>query len=381
MKTAQPTESTRKIRFIFARDFGERAAEINDLYNRFTGRNRTFQAYRWEWQQPPSGPALIWTITEAETSRIVGHHGIVPTPLVRGNAVLPAGRTENTIIEKEFRSKIFYPGMERKALEEALGSLRILYTVNAALPGPLRRRLGYALVGRWTVYLPRVGPAYLLGLLKRARDRLAPWCPDAALALAATVVGAIARLVAGMRRGVAAEVSEIEDVDAIGTEYDAFWRNARGRYDLTVDRTLEFLRWRFRDNPHLAYRTWTLRRQGKLTAIVIGHAHAQGRGGGLYVDDIIVGDYDDESFDQVVRALPQLAPELESIMVSTLAVDTPLHRALRRRFPLQAFALARLQDRLFGEMLALDKSTDDSGHWYVTAIFTEGMDTSRDAVD
>jgi hypothetical protein len=63
----------------------------------------------------------------------------------------------------------------------------------------------------------------------------------------------------------------------------------------------------------------------------------------------------------------------------TLAIDTPLHRVLRKRFPWQARALDRFGEKLFDELLALDKTTDEKRPWYVTAIFTEGMDTSREA--
>src|SRR6185436_4862818 len=119
------------------------------------------------------------------------------------------------------------------------------------------------------------------------------------------------------------------------------------------------------------FRTWSVRRGGELVAVIIGHRHAIGAASALYVDDIIAGAYDDATFDPAVAALSGLAPEAESIVLMTLAIDTPLHRVLRKRFPLQARALDRFGEKLFDELLALDTTTEATRPWYVTAIFTE----------
>lgn len=379
----EPPASTPSVapspRFVLARDFGARATEINDLYNRFTGRQRTPEAYRWEFYDSPAAPSFVWTITEAASGEIVGHHGIVPTPMVRRGTATPGGRTENTIIDQRVRRKLFYPGMERKALAEVLQSLRIIYTVDATLPGPIRRRLGYQPVGRWTVYLPCIGPDYLYALLQKARGRAGRHVPDALLAALALVLGRVFAF-RGRRRSrrLPLDVTEVSDITALGSEYPDLWKQARERYDMTIDRSPEFLRWRYEENPHLAYRTWALRRDGRLHAVVVGHAHVLGDAASLHVDDIIVADYDDAAFDAVLRCLPWLDPRAGAIVVMTLAVNTPLHRSLQRRFPLQTFLLRRLGAGLFGEMLALDADAAAGGDpWYVTPIFTEGMDTSR----
>ena len=365
--------------FVFARDCGERASEINDFYNGFTGRSRSMAAYQWEFYAVPSGPALVWTITDATTQEVVGHHSIIPTPLVRRGRTIPAGRTENTIIDPAVRTKLFYPGMEKKALVEARQTLGVIYTIHSTGPGRLRERFGYRPVGRWVAYLPKAGAKYLNALLRRGRDRLAPRVPDVLLTAMATVIGRV-HVLGGRFQGApqSADVSEIGDVTAIGTEYEAFWSRARRGYDLTIDRSLDFLRWRIADNPHLSFRTWTIRRDGELEAVVIGHRHTIGAAAALYLDDVIVGDYTDAAFDRVLACLPRLDPTADALVLMTLAVDTPLHRAVRRQFPLQAWLLDRYGHRLFDELLALDtEDASGGGPWYVTPVFTEGMDTSR----
>lgn len=369
-------------RFVLDRDRGERIEAINCLYNEFTGRRRSVDAYRWEFYDTPSGPGLVWTITEAATGKIVGHHGLVQTPLYWRGETIAAARTENTIVAHEYRRKVFYPGMERRALSEAQGELRVIYTVDATIPGPLRKRFGYKVIGRWAAYLPTIGPAYLRGLLGRARAKAAPWCPDWLLAVGARLLAAILRLTARLDAAASPlEVAEIDDVAAIASEYESLWTGARDRYDATVDRSLAFLRWRCSNNPHLSYRTWTLRQGGELRAVVIGHEHQLGSGSALYIDDIIVADYDDATFDAVVNKLPALDPNADSIVLMTLAVDTPLGRVLEKRLPLQAWLLRRYGDRVFGEMMVFDSRKELDGlTWYATALLTEGMDTSRRSV-
>jgi hypothetical protein len=310
---------------------------------------------------------------------VVGHHSIVPTPMVRHGMDITAGRTENTIIDPQVRTKVFYPGMEKRALAETLQTLRVVYTIHSTGPARLRQRLGYTSVGRWVAYLPKAGPGYLGALLRRGRAGLGFKVPDALLNAGARLVSWLQRATRAARRSRPLEVAEIDSVVELGREYEAFWSRARQGYDATIDRSLSFLRWRIVNNPHLRFRTWTLRKAGRLSAVVIAHRHALGKEWALYVDDVIVGDYAESSFDEVIRVLPELDPHADALVLMTLAVDTPLHRVLRRRFPLQSYVLRRFGGKLFDEMLALDKEGVVTNEpWYVTPLFTEGMDTSRE---
>lgn len=366
-------------RFALDRDRGERIEAINRLYNDFTGRQRSVEAYRWEFYQTPSGPGLVWTITETASGKLVGHHGLVRTPVYWGGETIAAARTENTIVAHDYRRKVFYPGMEKRALTEAQAELRVTYTVDATIPGALRKRFGYKAVGRWWAFLPKIGPAYLRGLLSRARAKVAPWCPDWLLGVGARLLSIVLRATTrGAVETSPLEVVEIGDLSAVAAEYETLWASARDGYDVTIDRSLAFLRWRCVDNPHLDYRTWALRRDGKLHAVVIGHLHQLGGGSSLYIDDIIVADYEDAAFDAVVNRLASLDSGVDSVVLMTLAVDTPLSRVLKKRYPLQAWLLSRYSDKMFGEMMVFDSAEVlDRRVWYATALFTEGMDTSR----
>lgn len=373
------SKGTRPV-FRFVRDHGERAEAINELFNRFTGRQRSMAAYHWEWLEGVPGPGFRWVILEPDTERVVGHHGIVQTPIVSRGRAIAGGRTENTIIYPEVRKKLFYPGMEKKAFTEVLRTLSLLYTVHASgAQGKIRERLGYQPVGRWRVYLPVVRAGYLEPLLRRARERLAPWAPAAATSVAARLAGGLLGL-GRLWRSAPTDVtcSEAGDAETLRAEYEILWQEARGSYDATIDRSWAFLSWRIFHNPNLRFRTWLLRRDEKLIGIVIGHVHRLGTASALYVDDIICRDYGDRDFDAAVRWLPFLMRDADAVVVMTLDVDTPLRRALDRRHRAQALLLERLAARLFDEVVIYDRDSQCAGDkWYVTPIFTEGLDTSR----
>jgi hypothetical protein len=366
--------------FVFAREDGSHAAEINDFYNDFMGLERSLDAYRWEFQECLEPPSFQYTITERASERIVGHHAVIPTPLVRRGESLSGGRTENTIVHPSVRTKVFYPAMEKRALAEISERLPIIHTIHSKGPRRLRERLGYRSAGRWVVYLPKAGGDYLASLVQRAQKGLSLPLPNALVHLAARVAGASHSAWTGVRAAVpaGAEVAEIGGLAEIADEYAAMWQRARRSYDLTIDRTPEFLDWRISRNPHLDYRIWTVRRGGELAGIVIAHWHRIGSSAALFVDDLIAADYTEEGFDLLVRCLRGLDDTADSIFAMTLAVDTPLHAVLRRRYPMQARLHDRFGPRLFDDMMAYDRTGKTDGDtWFVTGIFTEGMDTSR----
>ena len=90
-----------------------------------------------------------------------------------------------------------------------------------------------------------------------------------------------------------------------------------------------------------------------------------------YWEEILGVKMPEAAFGEILECLDRLAPTVDSIVVMTLAVDTPLYGALCRRFPMQTRLLRRFGSRLFGELMALDSAgIVDDRPWYATAIRT-----------
>jgi hypothetical protein len=360
-------------RFVLRRDHGERAEEINSLYASYTNFARSRAAYEWEWRGSPVGPGLIWVIVEEQSDRLVGHHGIVRVPLVRRGETISGGRTENTVVDPAVRTKLFYPGMEKKALSDAIQTCRVLYTVFAwGAHARVRARLGYKPIGRWRAYLIGAGTRYWESALRKVL-RHQSWRLPKPVSRALTLL-----LAASWRlrlRSLEDELvlRELASAEELGPAYDAFWRQACRNYPMTIDRSSRFLRWRFFDNPNLKHRVWLVERASEIWGLVIAHRRDLGGAAVLEIDDLVVGEYSEAGFSQGLALLDELDPSVDAVLMHTLDTETPLLRALNRRFPVQSIVLKKIAPRMWHEFMAFDRDDgilDEA--WYVTLAFTSG---------
>jgi len=362
-------------RFELRRDYGERAEDINALYSAYTNYPRSRRAYEWEWRSSPAGPGLIWVIIEDRTERLVGHHGIVRVPLMCHGTVLSGGRTENTVVDPAVRTRLFYPGMERKALSEATQTCRVLYTVFAwGAHARVRARLGYRPVGRWRAYLVRAEWRYWEIALRRAIQRRSWSLPTVALGALARILATLWRLrVRGRSRREDLLLREVGSADELGVQYEAFWRRASRDYPMTIDRSARFLRWRFFENPNLKHRVWIVERAGMLWGLVIAHRQDRDGAAVLEIDDLVLGEYSEGAFSQALALLTELDRSVDAVLMHTLDIETPLLRALNHRFPVQSIVLGKVARRMWHEFMAFDRDgviVDEA--WYVTLAFTSG---------
>ncbi|GEM_PF-2942102 len=62
---------------------------------------------------------------------------------------------------------------------------------------------------------------------------------------------------------------KIEKSTEVSKEFDEFWQKVRTRYSVTIERSSEYLRWRYLDHPFFAYQFLAARRDGKLTGFLV----------------------------------------------------------------------------------------------------------------
>ncbi len=204
--------------------------DLNDLYQLLTGRIRTRAKFEWEWLNCFEGPAPSWVILEKKSKRLVGHHGVVPVPLMYQGQICRAARTENTMVHPEFRGKFPYHVFEAQLLRELLQTYDAIFTTSGkGAPLAVRKRLGYYEVGTWHSYRLRL----TIGYFVRRLAAKALNTPHAARAL---------------------KLRSHDDFNVLGSDYPEFER-ALGQMSnpagsVNVANHAEYFRWRLAEHPY-----------------------------------------------------------------------------------------------------------------------------------
>ena len=325
-------------------------AALNQLYHRLTGTKRSIAQWRWEWFDTPTGPAPSWVIVETARERIVGHHGVVPVPLVHGGKRLSAARTENTMIDPDVRRHLVYPPIEARLLSELLQRFDLIYTTSGkGSHGLVRKRLGYISAGTWRTFTVGMTPAY-------AVQRLA----GGTLSHLAAPLGFLAgRTRAGWR------IEETTDLTRIAN-CCARWQDAGA---ITADRTADYLRWRLTDHPYHRIRLGLLNRNGEPAAFVAWR-ESKGVNGTheIQIEDICASESNIDIFSAAFYRLTALYRwKPARITLRTLENGRPLARAA-------ALKAVRNPSAGEGTELLVRSRVDISGvPWDATMVLAEGI--------
>ncbi len=327
------------------------AGALNDLYRRLTGIERTVAQWQWEWIDVPGGPAPSWVIVERASDRVVGHHGVVPVPLVHGARRLNAARTENTMIDPDARRRIVYPPIEARLLTELLQRFDLIFTTSGkGAHGLVRKRLGYRSAGQWRTFTIAMTPSYIA-------QRLA----GAALGRLLSPLGA------AIHRGKAGwTIDETADAAQIAGHC------ARWNADcIGPDRTTAHLRWRLNDHPYHRFRLGLLRRNGEPAAF-LAWRDADGPNGTreVQIEDLCAAGNDGATIDAAFDALAALyCTKPARITLRTLDNGRPLARMATTR----AARYRRAEPSDSAELLVRSDQHLDALPWDATMLLAEGI--------
>lgn len=264
---------------------------------------------RWQWQfvDNPfwSGPGLpIWIAVDG--ARVVGQTGAMLEPLKFGAAATRVAWSVDTYVLPEYRGqglghrlqqanqehhRVFISlamSEQNRRIKASLGGcslpglqvfeLRRAYR-HAPVPRPLGRLLTAVAAWRWR----RRSHA--------ARNQL--------------------------RRLLVTEVSRFDE------RFDEFWKAHRERYDVTVERTSQYLNWKFCEQPHAAYRRLAVERLGELAGYVVFRAPAAVEPSLAIIADVVPALQGRPGWtDLVVLAVDRLgAAKAEKVRVGTSQAD------------------------------------------------------------
>jgi len=130
---------------------------ITEIYNKTTGRNRTFDQHQWEWFGSPY-ENLSYIISNK--NEVIGHHGILSVELSYKNKRYKMGKTENTIIKKGFGA--VYPKHEMAMFKEYVAQYDVLMTTAAwGVTRRIREKLGYKPFARYVSYVAVIDVSYI----------------------------------------------------------------------------------------------------------------------------------------------------------------------------------------------------------------------------
>lgn len=335
--------------FIIRETQPEDGAALNALYLRLTGVARTIEQWRWEWFDAPQGPCPSWVIVDAANGRIVGHHGVVPVPLVHGGKRITAARTENTMIDPDVRRRLIYPPIEARLLTTLLQRFDLIFTTSGkGSHGMVRKRLGYRSAGHWQTFTVGMTPAYVVQRFAGA--------PLARLAAPLSVMA--------NRPPQNWRVEETSDVARIAATC-ATWHDAHA---VAPERSADYLGWRLSRHPYHRFRLALLHHRDRPAAF-LAWRESEGVNGtkDIHIEDICTAE-SDTGFDAAFRTLIALhRSQPARVTLRILDNDRPLARAAH------AHALRTPTAAEGAELLVRWRDERMEAAWDATMVLAEGI--------
>jgi hypothetical protein len=166
------------------------------------------------------------------------------------------------------------------------------------------------------------------------------------------------------------------------------WERARDRLGITIERSPEYLTWRFRDNPYGRYLVLTREaRDRSLSGYMISTLRREGRLTVGYVADFLCPEPNAGIFDGLLdESLRRLGAAGADMVVLFLNPDHPLCRPLlpvlqgrrfHRRSRPKAFSIKVFTDEVDGRREVsedLRRRWHGIENWYLTGAFGEGVE-------
>ena len=365
--------------------------ELNDSWNRFTGRSRTVTQFEWEWLNTPEGWGSIWVLEGSDSGKIVGCHGLIPIRLSYFGRSILSGKTENTHLHPPYRGKGIYYPFEVKCLQQARARFQLTWTTaGVAEQGRIRLKLGYATVGRYAHYIKATKKLNLDRAVANTINKIVDNKFIATLLIGASKLGNAVLMLLFYRKGQTDQTIKLERVTSINTvaeELDKFWERNRGKFGITIDRNSRYLKWRIFDNPNLSYEFFLAVRQRQVVGYVITKSSEKvGVKLGTIVD-LIADDNSEVIFNSILDRVDSMFRENGIYMIHfpTLLSGNSLNRALKGNGFVPFLMFRKLVRRALGggqqESVFIAKALNDRldpakvsdpACWYFTGIFSEG---------
>ncbi|MFZ5573403.1 MAG: hypothetical protein ACOZF0_23620 [Thermodesulfobacteriota bacterium] len=357
---------------------------VNGLYQLLTGRIRSTAAYRWQWFHNPADRSEIWLIEAGQNEGdrvLIGHHGIMPIPFSMGREDLLFGKTENTFVHPDYRSRILYPRFESRFRQEYEGRFHALFSTMGSEEAIRQRKAqGYHFAAAWKQYCWSVHPVSdAFFLVAALRERFVSSFQQKTGRQKAGLPSK--RNPAGKWKHLNVEITchmppETERVDFFKT----FWKSVRHRYGITPSRNYRELRWRFWDNPYISYMTLIMNEPNAGSGLAF---ICEPMPGMMRIDDFIVSHPQTELYGFLLNALLQWAGRQGAKFVQFTTTDDSIEWIGRANFNpgVREILLPVIMNRYRKKELKMPRKICAAGRnaglqdrgWYITPMVFEGI--------
>jgi hypothetical protein len=211
--------------------------------------------FDWLYRQCPHGEAIVWVAEESDSGRLVAAATVFPRKVRFG------GRSENGFVLGDFCVSASYRSLglaiqlQRKCLESIhIGAFAAGFDLPSRSMLAIYRRLG-SVPGGQLVRMARV--------LRAEGKILAKVKSKTAARVLGKAANALLKLQGGSLRiqsGISVEIQQ----GRCGQEFTDLWNGVGDRLGTCVERSAEYLNWRYLDHPQQKYEILAARRQGRL---------------------------------------------------------------------------------------------------------------------
>lgn len=243
------------------------AAEVKDDLLRLMRSNFSWGAdaekwHHWGYEQSPFPANVCWMV-ETEAGERVGFTSLMPRRMKVGEHVCEAGQAANLNVSAEHRNALAAIKLQRAVVSHVDQSempLAFGITRNAVA---VLCRAGYRDLGGMSRWIK----------LFRTEHKLARWIPSRWPRRAvASVVDLGLRLRAAETFRRLPRGWQVLFDPPFDARFDDLWQAAATNFSVTTERSSEYLRWRFGDDPQFEYRT-----------LAVQDAQGQIRGAAIYL--------------------------------------------------------------------------------------------------
>lgn len=215
--------------------------------------------FDWLYQESPHGPARVWVAVDRDTGAVVGASAIFPRRMYAGGMETSGGVLGDFCIQPHYRSLGPALQLQRASLQAAQSAgLLFTYDFPSASMLAVYKRLGVELQQK------------MIRLAKplRADRKIAEILGGGPLARVLTVLAN--RVIDWRDRGLKVEDGWVIALAGAtcGEEFSTLAQEVSGRYGVCVERSAEYLNWRYLAHPFRRHEILTARRQGRLGGYV-----------------------------------------------------------------------------------------------------------------